>query len=183
LITQVKNNQKFLLKQITHGCTVQKPIETQVDHWEKQHGRLEKRRYEVFNALPMLNKWQEDWPYIEAIIRVTRYRERLNSDDKASQETHYFVSNGRLLAKEYGQCIRNHWAVENKANYVKDVAFQEDTTIKRVNPFIFSTCISFAMNRLRCSGINDIKKTIYEASLDIFKFLEEKNLLDLTSTP
>ncbi|MDR0632075.1 MAG: hypothetical protein LBF54_02455, partial [Holosporaceae bacterium] len=37
---------------------------------DKIHGRIEKRKYEVFDASPMLDKWRNDWPYIRKVIRV-----------------------------------------------------------------------------------------------------------------
>ncbi len=80
LITQVKNNQSTLKKQIEHGCRTQTPIEIVQNEIEKGHGRIEIRKYEVFNAYPMLIKWQKDWPYIRKIIRVTRYREEINKN-------------------------------------------------------------------------------------------------------
>jgi hypothetical protein len=183
LITQVKENQKSLLHQIKHGCRVQKPVSEVIDDWEKAHGRLEQRCYEVFDALPMLKNWNKEWPHIVQIIRVTRHRERLRVDKKPSQEVSYYVSNAPLTKEKYGQYIRQHWFVENKLHHVKDVAFQEDKTVKRVNPFIFSTCIDFSLNRLRAVANNSNKQKIYRASLDIFKFLEDNKLLELISTP
>ena len=182
-ITQVKNNQEDLLKQIEHGCKIQSPLEKQEDRYEKSHGRLERRTYEMFDSLPMLKKWRKDWPYIRYIIRVTRYRERLYSSKEPTIETHYYVSNRLMTALQYGQHIRQHWYIENKCNHVKDVAFQEDATTKRVNPLIFSACIDFAMNILRSSGVDNMRKSIYEASLDIFVFLEKYNILYKTSRP
>jgi predicted transposase YbfD/YdcC len=147
----VKKNQKTLLNQIQHGSSIQKPDAIFESGWEKHHGRLEHRKYESFSALPMLKKWQDDWSAITQVVRVTRYRERLNSKEKRSEETSFYVLN-RTLPIEDIQAIRNHWHIENKLHYVKDVAFREDKSIKRVNPAIFSTCIDFALNRLRSYG-------------------------------
>jgi len=183
LITQVKGNQKALLGQIKHGCKIQKPVDTIVEDWEKSHGRLEQRGYEVFSALPMLNKWQEDWSYIQNIIRVTRFRQRLYGGEEPSQEVTYYASNASFSAQEYSQYIRQHWFVENKMHHVKDVSFQEDKTVKRVNPFIFSACIDFSLNRLRKNKDMSIKQKIYQSSLNVFSFLEDNKYFDLISTP
>ena len=183
MVVQLKSNQKELLRQIQHGCCVQGPIDVHEDDIEKSHGRLEHRKYEVFSALPMLNKWQKDWGDLQQIVRVTRYRERLNSTQASTEEVHYYVSNGSLTAKALAIVIRNHWYIENKLHYVKDVAFQEDNTVKRVKPGIFSTCIDFALNRIRISGENNIKGTLYENSLCIKTLLNEYDLFLMTSTP
>ncbi len=183
LITQVKGNQQSLLNQVEHGCKIQKFVDVFVEDLDKAHGRLEQRGYEVFDALPMLKKWKKDWPYIVNIIRVTRYRERLRVDKTPSEEVSYYVSNVSLKAEEYGQYIRRHWLIENKVHHVKDVAFQEDKTVKRVNPFIFSTCIDFSLNRLRSIKNNSIRQNVYGASLDIFRFLDRNQSLKLISTP
>ena len=167
LLTQVKENHKTLLRQLEHGCHIQRPLAFQDDGWEKAHGRLERRQYEVFSSRPMLDKWQNEWGLIEQVIRVTRFRQRLNSTQKETEEVHYYASNRSLPAEISSQAIRRHWYIENKLHYVKDVAFQEDANIKRVNPLVFSTCIDFALNRLRKNGCKNIKNKIYEISLNI----------------
>ncbi len=155
----------------------------QKDPLEKAHGRLEQRTYEVFSALPMLKKWQNDWGLVTNIIRVTRCRERLNSPQKSTQEVHYYVSNRLLPVEKYARSIRQHWYIENKLHHVKDVAFQEDKGQRRVNPALFSTCIDFALNRLRSLGCDNIKSKIYELSLNIKNLLNDEVLMTRTSTP
>ncbi len=183
LLTQIKENQKTLLKQVEHGCHIQRCLAFHDDGWEKAHGRLERRQYEVFSSRPMLNKWQNEWGSIEQIIRVTRFRQRLSSQQKETEEVHYYGSNRSLPVETSSQAIRRHWYIENKLHYVKDVAFQEDANIKRVNPFIFATCIDFALNRLRKSGCKNIKNKIYEISLNIENLIKSSIITSDTSTP
>jgi predicted transposase YbfD/YdcC len=183
LLTQVKENHKTLLKQLEHGCHIQRPLAFHDDGWEKAHGRLERRQYEVFSSRPMLDKWQNEWGSIEQVIRVTRFRQRLNSKQKETEEVHYYASNRSLSADISSQAIRRHWYIENKLHYVKDVAFQEDANIKRVNPFVFSTCIDFALNRLRKNGCKNIKNKIYEISLNIENLIKHNITTSNTSTP
>ena len=177
LITQAKDNQEDLRKQLVHGCNVHQYIDRYEDCVDKAHGRIEQRTYEVFTALPMLNKWQEDWPFITEVIRVTRYREE-HKKAKPSKTVHYYVSNGNLTAKKYGKYIREHWWIENKLNNIKDVAFQEDLQTKQCNPFIYSSCIDIALNIMRIKNVENIKSELYRNSLE-FKVLYEniKNIL------
>lgn len=140
--------------------------------WIKPMDVLVLRTYEVFESMPMLKNWSTEWPSIAQIIRVTRYRERLRSKQTPSHSVHYYVSNSCMSALEYAHFIRQHWFIENKLHYVKDVAFQEDSHVKRVNPFIYSTCIDIGLNKLRALKMKNIKNTLYKASLDFFGFLE-----------
>lgn len=171
LITQAKDNQKALRKQLEHGCRTQQAVEGYEDPIEKAHGRIVQRTYEVFDTLPMLEKWQEDWPYIRQVIRVTRYREEMRK--RAS--TLNYVSNRSLKATEYARYIRDHWWIENKVNHIKDVAFREDAMTKRCNPYIYSTCIDMALNILRISDIKNIKSSLYKNSLDFCEFYRRIN--------
>ena len=66
------------------------------------------------------------WPGLAQIARVERIRDTAG---KSSVEVAYFVTSlsrhaappERLLA-----LVRDHWAIENKLHYVRDVAFAED---------------------------------------------------------
>ena len=157
LITQLKNNQPILKKQIEHGCNIQKPTEIFEEPIDKKHGRIEKRKYEVFSPNPMLNKWKEDWPYIRQVIKVTRYREVLGLNSKRTIQSSYYVSNTSLSAKSYAKAIRGHWAIENKLHYVKDKVFMEDKYVKRINPYIFSYLINFCLNIIKIKKAKNIK--------------------------
>lgn len=170
-VTQVKGNQPSLTAQIHHGCRVQSPIDTWKQEPEKAHGRLETRQYEVFDALPMLDKWQIDWPFIRRVIRVTRTQEILQPKSKSSQEVSYYVTNAlENSATTLGTVIRNHWAIENTNHYVRDVVFKEDDGMRRVNPGIFSILISTARNLVATQNPTSITTTIYKYTLD-FQFM------------
>lgn len=164
LITQAKDNQKSLSQQIEHGCNIEKPIESHADDPEKYHGRIEKRTYERFSAMPMLSKWKEEWEYIVQIVRVIRFREVIGSNNSSS-EISYYVMNRAIPIKDASKAIREHWGIENRLHYVKDTAFQEDSANRRVNPCIFSTCIDFALNRLRINECDNIKGQLYKNTL------------------
>jgi predicted transposase YbfD/YdcC len=146
MITQVKDNQETLRKQLEHGMRIHKPIDRFESDWELAHGRIEKRIYEVFEASPCLRKFQE-WKEIHQMIRVHRVREIKGG--KRSIEEPTYVCNNSLSAKEYAKYIREHWLIENGLNYVKDVSFLEDSSKRHINPVNFSTCISFALNIIR----------------------------------
>ena len=66
------------------------------------------------------------WPGLAQIARIERVRQYAG---RSSTEIVYFVTSlprctaapERLLA-----LVRDHWAIENKLHYVRDVAFAED---------------------------------------------------------
>lgn len=154
-----------------------------MDACEKGHGRLESRECEVFESSVILKKWPE-WHRIRSIIRVKRKREvydRSTKLYKRSEEISYYVCNRPpskdLDAKRFGEHIRQHWFIENKLHYVKDVSFREDFCRKEVKPINFSTIIDFVINILKYNKIVNIKSTLYKVSLNSFKyFLQFKGL-------
>lgn len=170
LITQVKDNQETLRKQLEHGMKIQEPMDIFESEWECAHGRIERRTYEVFDATRCLKKFPE-WKEIHQMIRVHRIREVKGG--KRSEETPIYVCNDSLPAKDYARYIREHWAIENKLNYVKDVSFDEDATKHHINPINFSTCISFALNIVRkqfglsSKNRKSIRGFLYENSMNI----------------
>jgi predicted transposase YbfD/YdcC len=144
---------------------------------EKGHGRIEQRKYEVFKALPILEKCQKEWPSIEEVIKVTRYRQEARKL-KPTLTVHYYVSNRALNVEKYAQFIRQHWWIENKVNHVKDVAFLEDRTTKQCNPYAYSTCIDFILNIMNIIQSHNIKNSLFKNSMSINNVYEKiKKLL------
>lgn len=168
MITQVKDNQLALKKQLEHGVKISKPVDRFESEWDLAHGRIEHRVYEVFDAGVCLRKFPE-WKEIRQMIRVQRRREIKGG--KASFEDAMYVCNEVLSAKSYSTFIRKHWSIENQLNYVKDVSFMEDSSKRHINPTNFSTCISFALNIIRknfdfsTDGCKSIRGILYENSL------------------
>lgn len=146
LITQVKDNQETLKKQLEHGMRISKPIDKFESKWELAHGRIEHRTCEIFEAALCLRKFPE-WKEIYQMIRLHRTREIKGG--KESTEEAIYVCNGNLSAEKCFSYIREHWWIENKLNYVRDVSFEEDSSKRHINPINFSTCISFALNIIR----------------------------------
>jgi len=70
-----------------------------------------------------------------------------------------------LCAKQAHQIIINHWGIENKNHYVRDVSLQEDASRIRVNAYNLSVLRSLALNILRKNGVSNIKGELYENSI------------------
>lgn len=89
-------------------------------HSEKNRGRLEKRIVSVYEVSEEIKK---DYPHSKSIIMVNRER---THKETTSRETVYYLSDLDGSAKDFHDGIREHWSIENKLHYVKDVVMNED---------------------------------------------------------
>jgi hypothetical protein len=90
------------------------------DTTERRRGRIERRRVEVYTA----PTWQDDWPTIKRLVRVTRSGVR---DGEAYERTGLYITSRTGDAGGLGEAIRSHWHVENRLHWCKDVLQREDT--------------------------------------------------------
>ncbi len=128
----LKNNQKELRRQVIktseNRASFYRTKET-----EKGDGRIETRRYEIYDILEMekAQRWKNC--EIRTAIKVRREREELKSGKK-SVETSYYVSSEVGKYEEIVEAIRNHWQVETN-NHIRDCTLKEDEmqTKKRIS--------------------------------------------------
>jgi len=80
---------------------------------------------------------------------------------KKTDETAYYISTILLSAEELCKVIRNHWGIENRNHYVKDVTMNEDKSRIRENPHIFARLKSFALNILRANKVKNIADELF----------------------
>ena len=69
-------------------------------------------------------------------------------------------------AETFASAIRNHWAIENKNHWVRDVTLAEDASRIRVNPGIMARLRSNALNIARANGATNIADALWTAALD-----------------
>ena len=94
---------------------------------EKDHGRLETRRYCQSDQLD----WFADrlkWEGLKSVGMVESIRE---VDGKATVERRYYLSSLPSGAETFGRAVRSHWGVENKVHWIMDVCFREDQSRAR----------------------------------------------------
>jgi predicted transposase YbfD/YdcC len=90
---------------------------------EKDHGRIEKRRYWVTGKVDSLRR-VENWSCLSSVGMVEATR---TIGDQTSTEVRYFISSlPGDDAEVFARAVRRHWEVENNLHWVLDVAFRED---------------------------------------------------------
>lgn len=167
-VLPVKNNQKFLLKEIKKLPSL--PIEVDKDTTiEKNRGRIESREVKVFENDFYKETEELGFRNVKSIIQVRR-TSFLKRKQKTSQETIYYISNLEASASEFNKGIRNHWLLESM-HWIKDVIFNEDKAcvIEEQRASNFSIMRSFAINMLRISGFESITQGIRMLMCDIKK--------------
>jgi len=89
---------------------------------EKDHGRLETRRYYQSDRLD----WFADrskWEGLKSIGMVESIRE---VEGKTTVERRYYLSSLPLGVETFARAVRSHWGVENNVHWIMDVCFGED---------------------------------------------------------
>jgi len=124
LIVQLKDNQKNLLREVSEGCETLKPVSSYDAPLEKGRNRLESRAVDVFDVQPCLIKSHAWIEYVACAIRVKRHTELLDSKTqtwKTRAETAYYLCSHQYDAEYFAKAIREHWHIENRNHYVRDV--------------------------------------------------------------
>jgi len=154
-VIQVKNNQKNLLERIKHEVSSRVPLDSCITK-EIRKGREEIRKTTIYVAPPsQINK---DWVGMKRFIKIINSGKR---NGKAYEQDHYYISSKNSDSASYfGKGIREHWGIENKLHWVKDVVLNEDKSrIKNGNLVSNLSLIKSAViNLYRLNGMNSITK-------------------------
>jgi predicted transposase YbfD/YdcC len=92
-------------------------------HVEKGHGRVEKRTVQTTSILTLGQKW----PGLAQGLKITRER---TVQGKTTVETEYAMTSlksGEANAKRLSELVREHWGIENRLHYIRDVTLGEDS--------------------------------------------------------
>ncbi len=112
-------------------------------------------------------------------MKTERYREVSDTEKKQrkrTDETVYYISAIVLSAEEFCKAIRNHWGIENRNRYVKDVAVNEDKSRIRENPHIFARLKSLALNILRADKVKNIADELYYNCINLENMLSYEGI-------
>jgi predicted transposase YbfD/YdcC len=116
---------------------------------EKDHGRIEIRRYALGSQIAWLEA-KPDWAGLQAVGRVESTR---IIGDQASTECRYFLCSFPDRDR-FATAVRGHWGIENQQHWVLDVQFGEDACRTRNDHSAENLALirRVALNMLRHNG-------------------------------
>lgn len=149
------------LAQLGGGMTSVTTVEPKV-----RHGRRETR---ILWALtdPAVNARAGEagthgvpWPYLTQVCRVDRRRVTMRTGE-IEREVSYAITSlppARADARALLTLLRDHWGIENRLHYVRDVTFDEDRSAVRTEaaPQVGAACRNLAIALLRRVGVTNI---------------------------
>lgn len=153
-IIQVKKNQPKLYEQIEINTCDDADAVSVSEEITQKRGRIENRKTLVFSNLTDIST---EWIGLKRLIRVERI---VISKKRTSHETSVYISSlEEDDANKFAGHIRNHWGIENKLHWVKDVSMKEDKskTAKGNAAENISILRNIAINLFRTNGFNSIK--------------------------
>ncbi len=155
----VKENQPSLLAQVEGaiagvGFYTQEP--QTADTLDRGHGRIEQRQIVTTSVLSDC----EVWPGLDQAFRIDR-RIVEQKSGKARNEVVYGItslSRERAAAEVVLRINREHWSIENKSHWVRDVTYDEDRSQVRKGsiPQVLAALRNTAISLLRWSGESNI---------------------------
>jgi predicted transposase YbfD/YdcC len=178
LLVQLKRNQPTLYERLLEQVVPQPAATVHHSHEVGQHNRLERRTVSVWPLAA--GAGTEPWhDHFQTFIRVERQTDVFDTRRKAwtpREETAYYLATLPLTAAQAAPLIRNHWGIENRLHYVRDVTLREDACRIRRHPGLFAVLRSFALNLLRFNGIQNVSQALYDNALDFNRFLAYQGL-------
>ena len=93
-----------------------------VETVEKDHGRIETRRYWITEEIDWLED-KDQWEALRSVGMVEAVRE---VNGQVSTERRYYLTSLSAEAGRFAAAVRGHWEIENCLHWVLDVQMGED---------------------------------------------------------
>lgn len=158
-----KDNQPTLREDIADYFADQTPDRRRWQHaetWDKGHGRLEHRQ---IVCSPELNDWfAKDWQGIEQVFRLERMVRVLKSGE-VHHEVVYGLSSLPLSTTSASRIlalVREHWAIENRLHWRRDVTLGEDACQTRTGatPSLLAQLNSAVLSLMDRLGVRNVAR-------------------------
>lgn len=151
----VKDNQPSLKEEITTLFDDNSLSFDSAETIDKGHGRIEHRKIVVSSLLQDYSSW----PGAKQVFCITRSRTVVKTA-KTSIESVYGVTSlsSDIASPAYLLSLnRNHWHIENKSHWVRDVIFDEDRSSLSSNiSLAILTFRNFVINLFRLASVKNI---------------------------
>lgn len=152
----VKDNQPHL-RQVIEGAIEGIPFYREepqrAESLDSGHGRIEERK---LIATSVLAGQDEVWPAISQVFRLQRRVELAKSGKESFEAVYGVTSLGRQQASadELMRLVREHWIIENKSHWVRDVVYGEDHSQVRKGsiPQVMAALRNAAIGLMRVAG-------------------------------
>lgn len=154
-LVAVKSNQGRLYKHLQTYRQYLKPIAEHI-HRQQRRGRNEHRCVKVYRPVGLA---LAEWAAIESVLCVERWGTRAGKD---YHHIAYYISSVSTSPHQWQLLVREHWGIENRLHWPKDVVFGEDDyrledEAALLNWSLFRT---IAINILRLNGFKSLKTAL-----------------------
>lgn len=132
----------------------------EAETWDKGHGRLEHRQ---IVCSPDLNDWfAKEWQGIEQVFRIERTT-RILKTGEIRHEVVYGLSSLSLQqapAPRILALVRDHWAIENRLHWRRDVTLGEDACQTRTGspPSLLAQLNSAVLSLMDRIGVRNVPR-------------------------
>jgi len=158
-LLSVKRNQPSLLEDIKQAFTDQwwmRDTLTESKLTDAYAGRIEERTLKASTAM----EGYSDWPGLRRVLKMERKITSKRTGIVRQEEAYAITSleERRASAAELLKLWREHWHIENKLHYVRDVAYREDKSQVRRGkiPQVMAALRNAAITLMRVEGATNI---------------------------
>jgi predicted transposase YbfD/YdcC len=164
----VKGNQKELFSTLSEWVKHATPLSVDQQPEDTTHGRRVTRKVVVYDAPPTLS---QTWANIQRVVVIERWGER---DGKSFHSQTLYISDLAHTAEEFQPHIREHWGIENRLHWVRDVTFAEDYPPRTGGyaPTNWAVMNSWMIAVVRCFGYRTLPQGIRALTNQVDKLFE-----------
>lgn len=158
-LLSVKRNQPTLLEDIKQAFSDQwwmSDTLTECRSVDAYAGRIEERSLKASTAM----QGYSDWPGLKRVLKMER-KITFKRTGVVRQEEAYAITSldeGRASVEQIMKLWREHWHIENKLHYVRDVSYREDKSTVRAGkiPEVMAALRNVAITMMRMAGAINI---------------------------
>ncbi|KAI9135304.1 ISAs1 family transposase [Acaryochloris sp. CCMEE 5410] len=149
-LVAVKSNQGRLYDHLQTYFECLKPMAEHI-HSAQSRGRDEHRCIQVYEPVGIA---LQEWEAIRSVLCVQRWGTRKG---KEYHNTAYYISSAATSPQHWQSLVREHWGIENRLHWPKDVVFGEDDYRLEDEQALLNWSV------LRTIGINILRLNDYQS--------------------